>query len=109
MDSEQIRPDICVAPKTTLSDLHPFLAFLRVFVPSWSLNSSCFDEVLFPEFRAEAVGAHAPAGGRRMHESAVPEVDADVGGFLSFLIEKQQEGKKSSHVGIYLGNGRFVH
>src|SRR3990172_8519895 len=63
-----------------------------------SLDPAGFDEVLLPVLAAEAVGAHAPAGGRRMDEAAIAEVHSHVRGFLSFLIEKQQvAGAQAAH------------
>src|SRR5712664_3379716 len=46
--------------------------------------------MLAPVREVYLVGAYLAACGGRMHESAVPEVDADVGGFLSFLVEEHQ-------------------
>ena len=55
----------------------------------------------------QKIGIALPRDTRSMRKIGVPvEPDKLVKGDLVFF---DQEGKKFSHVGIYLGNGRFVH
>ena len=58
--------------------------------PRVLLHPPGFDEMRAPVGGIQAVGAYPAAGRRGVDETSLPNIDANVGGLLTFLIEEHQ-------------------